>query len=249
MTSSPNTTEPQGTVASLHLFGVGGVDVARSVIRMATDRRPLRRADGLVFSKLLGTGDGATFTPQDADPRLWGMFNVWRDSDALAEFERTSRVFQGWSAIANETFSCELRPIRWKGTWSGRDPFSPSCRSEPGSGRSESPADDGRVAALTRARVRPSLWRSFWRAVPPVAENAQQAAGLQFSVGIGEAPVGLQATFSIWNTAADIDQFAYRQAPHREVIRQTQSTGWYAEEMFIRFAVVSARGTVKGRSI
>jgi hypothetical protein len=242
VTPAANAVGARGTVASLHLFGVSGVDIGRSVIRMATDRRRLHHTNGLVFSKLLGTGDGRTFTPQDADPRLWGLFSVWENADQLRSFEASSTVYAGWSAIASETFSCELRPLKWKGSWSGRDPFSPSCRSG-------QPEWDGRVAALTRARIRPSQWRSFWKAVPPVAENAQQAAGLRFSVGIGEAPVGLQATFSIWDSAADIDQFAYRQAPHREVIRQTQAKGWYTEEMFIRFAVVSARGTVKGQTI
>jgi hypothetical protein len=234
--------EGNGTVASLHLFGVARRDVARAVIRMATDRRQLRRSDGLVFSKLLGTGDGKTFTPREADPRQWGMFNVWRDVESLRRFESSSPVFLGWSSVATETLSCELLPLRWKGTWSGRDPFSSTCRSD-------AAAWDGRVAALTRARIRPFQWRSFWQSVPPVAANAREAPGLLYSVGIGEAPVGLQATFSIWESAADIDQFAYRQAPHREVIRQTHTRGWYAEEMFIRFAVVSAQGTVKGKSI
>jgi hypothetical protein len=227
-------------VAALHLFGVEGLGVARAFTRMALERGPLKRSDGIKFWKLLGTGDGQTFTPQDADPHLWGMFTVWKSVDRLRAFESESPVMRRWTSLSVEQCSLELRPIRWKGSWSGQTPFEGSV---------PDPTWDGPVAALTRARIRPSQWRSFWSAVPPVAADAVKSPGLRFSVGIGEAPLGLQATFSLWDSSTAIDQFAYRGAPHRQVIRRTHSTNWYAEEMFARFAVTNSRGTVKGESI
>ncbi len=238
MTSPP----PRDRIASLHLFGVEGLGIASAIGHMATDRRRLRQMPGVVFSKLLGTGDGRTFTPRDADPRLWGMFLVWSSREHLLEFEASSRVFRGWNDRSMESCSVELQPLRWKGSWSGQQPFGPDDR------RDSTPWT-GPVAALTRARIRPTQWRTFWQSVPPVAADAQRTEGLRFSLGIGEAPIGLQATFSVWESADDIDRFAYRQNPHRDVIRRTHSTGWYAEEMFIRFGVVRVRGTVKGQSV
>jgi hypothetical protein len=66
-------------------------------------------------------------------------------------------------------------------------------------------------------------------------------------VGIGEAPIGLQGTFSVWETGAALDDFAYRRAPHAAVVRRTAQEGWYAEELFARLAVLGSRGTLGGR--
>jgi hypothetical protein len=105
------------------------------------------------------------------------------------------------------------------------------------------------VAAVTRARIRPSQWRPFWSAVPPVSLDLRAVDGLRLALGIGEAPVGLQGTFSVWESPAALTQFAHRRAPHVEVMRRTREVGWYAEELFARFALVDARGRYDGRPV
>jgi hypothetical protein len=67
-------------------------------------------------------------------------------------------------------------------------------------------------------------------------------------VGIGEAPVGLQGTFSLWEDAAALVDFAHRRGPHRDVIARTAAEGWYAEELFARFRVLAVEGTFAGRT-
>jgi heme-degrading monooxygenase HmoA len=230
-------------VASLHLFGVHGIGVARAITHMGADRFRLRKTPGLRFAKLLGTGDGRTFTLRDADPKLWGVFTVWDSAAAADAFDQAHSVPRSWRKWADESAVIRLRPLRWKGEWAGSQPFGDAER------RSSTADWAGPVAALTRARIKTGQLVSFARAVPPVAADARSAAGLRFSVGIGEAPVGLQATFSIWDSEQAIDQFAYRQSAHREVIRRTHTDGWYAEELFVRFGVESATGTVKGASM
>jgi hypothetical protein len=208
---------------------------------MGTDRIALRKTSGLRFSKLLGTGSGETFGVADADVHRWAQFCVWDSAADLAAF-RESIGQRGWCALADESWSATLAPISWKGQWSGVDPLfgiaSVSLESlEPGV----------KIAAITRARIKPSQWRSFWQAIPPVAASMATTPGLLYRVGIGEAPVGLQGTFSLWASTMAIDTFAYKTAAHRDVVRRTHSAGWYAEEMFARFAVVESRGTLDGR--
>lgn len=70
--------------------------------------------------------------------------------------------------------------------------------------------------------------------------------GLIAAIGIGEAPVGLQGTFSLWRSAEAIRTFAYERPEHREVIRRTAERQWYAEELFARFAVREATGLLHG---
>ncbi len=226
-------------LATLHLFGVEPVGVPAAVARMALDRRHLARTPGLSFWKSLGTGSGRTFAPRDADPLRWGLLGVWSSAAALAAFERSSPVAAAWRRLAVERWRGDLVPLRSRGSWSGRDPFAGSA--PPASSWS------GPVAAITRARIRWAQQRAFWGAVPPVALDAGARPGLRFAVGIGEAPVGLQGTFSVWDSAAALSGFAYRGAPHRAAITETARRDWYAEELFARFAVVGSTGTVAGR--
>ena len=58
--------------------------------------------------------------------------------------------------------------------------------------------------------------------------------------------MGLQGTFSVWDSPAAVRSFA-GQGAHREVVRRTPEARWYAEELFARFAVVRSEGTLDGR--
>jgi hypothetical protein len=88
----------------------------------------------------------------------------------------------------------------------------------------------------------------FWRAVPPVARDLAQAGGVRLAMGMGEAPVGFQGTFSIWDSAQAVTDFAHRRPAHRTAIRRTAEEHWYAEELFARFAVLDLEGTYDGRA-
>ena len=234
----PGAAEPTPAVVSLHVYGVHGMGVARALGRMAVDRSAVRRLPGATFVKLLGTGSGATFTPRDADPRHWGVLACWSDEDGPHRFE-ASPSHAAWSRIADEQARVLMRPLASRGTWAGRSPFG-----DPVAHRWEGP-----VAAVTRARIRPSRMRTFWSAVPAVSGDLRAVAGLRLAVGIGEAPVGLQGTFSLWDDNSALTRFAHRRSPHVEVMRRTHEVDWYVEELFARFAVVDARGTVRGRSL
>jgi hypothetical protein len=61
-------------------------------------------------------------------------------------------------------------------------------------------------------------------------------------MGIGEAPIGLQGTLSVWEDAASIRAFAYQGRAHAEVIEATVRENWYQEELFARFALLEQRG-------
>jgi hypothetical protein len=227
-------------LVTFHLFRVPRSGIAGALLRMALDRAPLRATPGLRFFKLVGTGSGRTFTVRDADPTRWGLVAAWDSAAAVERFEQTSPVPRAWASLADERWRVDLVPLRSKGTWAGRDPFGPAGHDPTGSGA-------GPVAALTRARIRWSLARRFWRSVPPVSADLHDQPGLRFTIGFGEAPVGLQGTFSLWTSAADLQAFAYSGAPHRDAIAATHRLQWYAEELFTRFAVVGSTGTVDGR--
>ncbi|MFL6127570.1 MAG: monooxygenase [Mycobacteriales bacterium] len=223
-------------LVTLHLWRVPRRAVPAAVVRMATERRPVRSQPGVRFAKLLGTGDGRTFTPRDSDLRRWGLLATWTDRASARAFERSPTAAR-WQRLAEEAWRVELRPLAARGRWSGREPF----------GKPRGRRWEGPVAAVTRARLAVTRSATFWRAVPPVSLDLSGRPGLRLAVGIGEAPVGLQGTFSLWESARALRDFAYGGAPHREVVQRTDRERWYAEELFARFAVEDAAGSVDGR--
>ena len=226
---------PEPGLVTLHLWGVPGRAVPRAVLHMAADRGPVRRSRGLRFAKLLGTGSGRTFTPHDADLRRWGLLAVWDDASAADAFD-LGGVVGTWRRFASEEWVARLRPLASRGLWSRQEPFG---RPSPGPWA-------GPVAAVTRARLVLRRAPGFWRAVPAVSADLHQAPGLRLALGIGEAPLGLQGTFSVWSSSADLNAFAYGRAAHTAVVERTERERWYAEELFARFAVLSTSGTLDG---
>ncbi|HEV7825780.1 MAG TPA: monooxygenase [Mycobacteriales bacterium] len=222
-------------LVTLHLWRVPGRGVPGAVARMATHRAALRRTAGLTFAKLLGTGRGRTFSVRDADPYRWGLLACW-SSPAHARAFEDGPVTRSWRRAADEEWRVDLAPLSARGRWSGRTPFG-----EPAAGW------DGPVAALTRARIAPRRAAAFWRAVPPVAADLHGHDGLLAALGVGEAPVGLTGTFSVWRSARHLERFAYRSAAHARVIRRTAEERWYAEELFARFGVLRSVGSYGGR--
>lgn len=223
--------EPVPALVTLHLWTVPAARVPVAVTRMALDRGRVRRTPGLRFAKLLGTGDGRTFTVRDADPLRWGLLATWTSPQAAERFEIDSPVARGWGRLAARSWRADLRPLAARGSWSGRQPFG-----EPVPSRT-----DGPVAAITRARLRAARAPGFWRAVPPVSADLQDWPGLRLAVGIGEAPLGLQGTFSLWESGAALSSFARAEA-HADVVARTAPERWYAEELFARFAVLDTSG-------
>jgi heme-degrading monooxygenase HmoA len=223
-------------VATLHVWGVPARGVPAALHRMAADRRPVRRAPGLRFAKLLGTGSGRTFTLRDANPRRWALLAVWDDARAASAFAG-SDVPRRWQRIADEQWTATLRPLSARGLWSKEEPF----------GRPWPQRWDGPVVAVTRARLVPRKALAFRRAVPPVSADLHASPGLRLALGIGEAPVGLQGTVSVWDSSSALNAFAYARAPHAAVVARTAQEGWYAEELFARLGLLSAEGTVGGR--
>lgn len=216
-------------ITVVYFWQIKKVYLPFAILFMATHKFALKRLSGVSFVKLLGTGKGESFTPKDADPYRWGVL-VTIEKDDLDKLDQ-SKVIRGWQRIAKKEYRVVLKPISVHGLWSGKQPF-----------EVEKFDWSGKIAAITRARI---VWRKnlvFWRAVPPVTISLHQSAGLINAIGIGEAPIGLQGTFSLWESAAHLREFAYKGQAHTQAIKATEENKWYSEELFSRFAVMQERG-------
>lgn len=223
-------------IVSLTFVRYKKVFMPLALFAMATHRLPLMLQHGCTFWKLLGTGRNGTFdlTP---DWRQWGLLAVWNTREDFDRFQKKSFITAWWRMLCTESWTLLCEPLQSYGKWDGKEPFKPINPSK---------EYDGPIAVLTRATIRLNKLKDFWANVDDVAKLMKDAPGYITSVGIGEAPVYRQATFSLWNSEAQMKAFAYKSREHAEVIKKTRQENWYSEELFARFKLVASYGTING---
>ncbi|WP_026351286.1 hypothetical protein [Hymenobacter aerophilus] len=206
--------------------------------QMGTAQQPLRRVAGLKFAKLLGSGATNGF---GALPNLrrYGLMAVWESEAAAETFFAQHPLWQQFRERTTAIWTAHLTPIKAHGLWDGVNPFDYA---------SETAAPDEPVLVLTRASIRLLKTPRFWRYVAPVSATIADAPGVRAAIGLGELPIVRQATVSLWNSARQMQDYAYRNEKHKEVIRLTRQEDWYSEEMFARFRVLSTEGVWELRS-
>lgn len=206
--------------------------------QMGTSPPGLRRVPGLRFFKLLGSGAANGF---GLWPNLdrYALMAVWDKAGAADAFFAQHPLWAEYARRSAETWALRLAPLKAQGLWDGQTPF--DCMSGPAG------PPDAPVAVLTRASIRWAKTRRFWQFVEPTSAALAGAVGVRAALGLGELPVVRQATFSVWESAQAMQDYAYRDARHREVIQLTRRENWYAEELFARFRVLRSTGTLNGR--
>ena len=197
--------------------------ILSALFRMAIGHLFLKPNKRVNFYKLLGTGKGETFTPKDANLLRWGL--IISTSLQIDEI----KIVKFWRKISTSEKFYELSPLSSHGKWAKRNPFQVINKI----------SYEGKTVAITRAKIKRTLALKFWKSVPPVVTSLKESPGLIWSIGIGESPIGLQGTFSLWENPQALENFAFKSNPHKEVIRKTRDLDWYSEELFARFKVVS----------
>ncbi len=195
---------------------------------------PLRHERGLRFAKALGSGHDGGFGLRPSGSRQ-GLFAVFANPADADAFIASSKVVEGYRARALELCIATLRATSCRGQWGGE---SIGVTAEPGGG--------GPVASLTRASIRPFSAFAFWRRSPQTEHALQRAPGCRLAVGLGEAPLLRQATFSVWDDQAAMDAYA-RSGAHQEAIRAAQREHYFSESMFVRFTPLQITGSWHGQ--
>jgi len=206
-----------------------------ALLAMAMHRLPLMLQKGCTFWKLMGCGRNGSFdlTP---DWQQWGLLASWNTREDFNRFHQGSFISGWWKKLTTESWTLLAEPLQAHGKWDGAEPF----------GQPNVKDYAGPIAVLTRATIHLNRLKNFWSHVDVAAQLMTKSKGYITSVGIGEAPVFRQATFSVWESLEDVKAFAYGSRDHADIIKKTRSEGWYSEEMFARFKPVAAWGTLNG---
>ena len=200
---------------------------------------PFAGVPGLMFSRLLGSGAGNGFGLR---PNLgvYAFLGHWTGREAADRYFADNDWFQRASGRTTEQATFYLDATMTHGEWGGARPF-PDRRA------AYDPARP--VAVITRATIRTRKLPAFWRYVPQTSAAVYDHPERKLSIGVGEYPIFMQATFSLWTSGRAMTEFAYRANHHKQVVRLTRERNWYKEEMFTRFTVIDVVGNWAGTDL
>ena len=227
-------TQAAGTVAVFLLADIAPQHRLWGYARFVVGRFGMRDVPGLVMSKVMGSGDGGGFglKPSSSRQALFGLFATEDAADAFLK----SPIAHAYEQRAQEFCSAKLRAYSCKGSWSGQSIAVTA----------ELP-ENGPIATLTRASIRPFSALRFWQMQPASEVSLNAASGCLLATGVGEAPFFRQATFSLWESTAAMDAYA-RTGAHLAAIRAAHDGAFFSESMFARFVPLSLAGSWRGRS-
>ena len=182
-----------------------------------------QKIEGLSFFKPLGTGSGNGFSIKP-DFSTFGFLAVFKSEELAKEFLGTD-VVKEYTKTTVSYSHVLMHTVKSHGEWSKLNPFESSVeydKTKP-------------LAVITRATIKPKLAYQFWKNVPAVSKSMDKYDELIFSKGIGEFPLLMQATFSLWSSAEAMINYAYKNPKHAEMVKKTRELNWYSEELFARF--------------
>jgi hypothetical protein len=225
------------TVGVILLADLESTARVRGIGHLAFGRLTLAGTPGLRFAKVLGSGRDAGFQPEPSWTHQ-GLFCTF-DTDAHADAFLASRgvLIASYRRYARELMTAKLRAYSSRGLWSGCEPLRVT----------EKVPSGGPIASLTRASIRPSKARAFWRHAKPAETSLRAVEGCLLSAGLGELPLLRQATFTIWESEAAMTRYS-RSGAHLAAIKDTAAGGYFSESLFARFVPYATTGAWAGRS-
>ncbi len=207
-------------------------------LRLAHGPSELGQVPGLAFAKVMGSGQGGGFSLRPSATHQ-GLITAFRDAASAQAFlagqhlqamrERSRQFWAGLMAIESA-----------RGAWDGQTwAPTPEDRLGPhaGAGSQRHPP----LAVLTRASIRPAQALAFWRHAPASQAALQSAPGCLLAIGLGEAPLLRQCTFSLWRNTAAMQAYA-QDGAHGRAAQAAWQKDFFSESLFMRMRLLAHEG-------
>jgi len=196
--------------------------------QMGLHKSHFLNVNGLMFYKMLGTGSSPGFSMYP-DFSTYALLQTWTTKDDAETYFSSNEYFK---RMVSKTFmqrTIFMIPFKSSGLWDGKNPFNVNDKL----------IHSGKIGVLTRATINFTKLTHFWRSVKSASNAISEARGVSFFKGVGELPFIQQATFSIWESEKDINDFAYSNTSHKNIVSKTKKQNWYKEDLFARFHILS----------
>lgn len=232
-------TSPLAGVVVMVLFDYLRQHQAWAWYRLASGPPNVKTHPGLRFGKIMGSGHEGGFILRPSATHQ-GVMAVFDHIDHAQQFVHSTYVKEARSR-ARESWVGVMGVDSVRGQWDGRDwGVTDTSQQTPNEGRRLA-AHPERMAVLTRASIRPTKAMAFWRHAPAAQSDLNQAQGCEIAMGLGEAPLVRQCTFSLWRNKADMMRYAHDGA-HRKAIEAANRYGYFNESLFVRMHLMAMQG-------
>ena len=250
MDTSPGNVEPAASVLVVLLVDFLASNKGWGWLRLVAGPSAYRSVPGLLSAKVMGSGHGGGFTTLRPSATHQGLLCRFKDADAAMEFLHGEQV-QAYRDRARECWAGLMAVTSARGQWDQQSwglSDAASMALSPAWQDRLPPADEtsSPLAVLTRASIHPAKAMAFWRHAPSTQLALDEADGCLLAMGLGEAPLVRQCTFSLWPDEAQMLRFARQGAHHTASLAATRQK-YFSESMFVRLRLLRMSGVWKGR--
>lgn len=225
-------------------------------LRLAHGSAALKDMPGLRFAKVMGSGHGGGFSIRPSASHQ-GLITVFEQLEQAQNFLNSAYVAAGRER-SRQWWSAVMSVASARGEWDGQawaPTSAPALLAIPHShttpvlppvalAPSAAVVGDSALAVITRASIRPAKALAFWRYAPAAQADLEQAPGCLLAMGLGEAPLVRQCTFSLWRDTPSMLAYAHTGA-HQTAIEAAHRHGFFSESLFLRMQVLAQDGQWK----
>lgn len=213
-------------------------------LRLVAGATPYKDVPGLTMVKVMGSGHGGGFSLRPSATHQ-GLICTFSHIDLALKFLDSPAV-QAYRSRARECWTGVLSVQSARGHWD-KQAWQASTPQSLGSEGDNEQTPKTPFAVLTRASIVPTKAMAFWRYAPAAQADLGQAPGCLLAMGLGEAPLVRQCTFSLWQDTAAMLQYA-RQGAHQMASAAAYKHQFFSESLFVRMQVLQMAGAWQGRS-
>jgi len=237
-----------------------------SWLRLVAGSTSYKDVPGLTMVKVMGSGHGGGFSLRPSATHQ-GLVCTFSHLDLALQFldgpavqAYRSRARECWIGVMSvQSAKGHWDKQAWQasspqalGEWAESVPQDAPSATDPALGAPPVSQHPNRTpglpfAVLTRASIVPTKAMAFWRYAPAAQADLLQAPGCLLAMGLGEAPLVRQCTFSLWQDTASMLQYA-RHGAHQVATAAAYKHQFFSESLFVRMQVLQMAGVWQGRS-
>ena len=216
-------------------------------LRLVAGATPYKDVPGLTMVKVMGSGHGGGFSLRPSATHQ-GLICTFSHLDLAQKFLESPAV-QAYRERARECWTGVLTVQSARGHWDKQiwHASSSEAMGDQGQAQASMPAQPaGPFAVLTRASIIPTKAMAFWRYAPAAQADLDKSPGCLLAMGLGEAPLVRQCTFSLWQDTAAMLNYA-RQGAHQVASAAAYKHQFFSESLFVRMQVLQMAGVWHGQ--
>jgi spheroidene monooxygenase len=212
-------------------------------LRLVAGATPYKDVPGLTTVKVMGSGHGGGFSLRPSATHQ-GLICTFSHLDLALKFLDSS-LAQAYRDRARECWTGVMSVQSARGHWDKQtwQTSTPEALASSSPTHAQTP---GPFAVLTRASIVPTKAMAFWRYAPAAQADLGKSPGCLLAMGLGEAPLVRQCTFSLWQDTAAMLQYAHRGA-HQVASAAAYKHQFFSESLFVRLQVLQMAGVWKGQ--